>query len=327
MYNTEQKEKFITEYTERESVRRVCATTFNATEEYEKAWCADLCTRSAAELEPIVATLLGLRSKSMELRMTILREYVKWCITNQVPEACDGMLHVEIDGLEKMKHQTVKNPRHLQAYLDSICDKESDETTDNTLRCYYWMAYAGMKEEDIIRVTADNVDLSYMVIRFGGYEYPIYREALPCIKNCMTLTRFLYEHPNYGADKTVYRDRAEGSALVRGIRAAPSVVSMRAMISRRSRECTTPDDNGNVKTDMHLSYYRVWISGFFYRVYEGELAGITDTAEAFLTVVKDMKKDKTYKLASGRNTQSAKHRKLAWEYQKDYERWKMTLVP
>lgn len=326
MYNAELKEKFISEYTDKESVRRVCVTTFNAIEEHESDWGADLCTRSSEELEPVVGAMLGLRSKSMELRMTIFREYVKWCIKNHVPNVCDGMLHVEIDGVEKMRHQTVKNPRHLQAYLDSICDKENCETTDNTLRCYFWLAYAGMKEEDIIKVTADDVDLSYMVIRFGGYEYPIYREALPCIKNCMVLTRFVFEHPNYDANKTVYRDRAKGRTLMRGIRAVPSVVSIRAMISRRSRECTTPDDNGNVKTDMHLSYYRAWISGLFYRVYEGELAGVTDTKEAFLTVVKDMKKDKVYKLESSRNTQASKHRKLAAEYQRDYERWKMTFT-
>ncbi len=326
MYNTELKEKFITEYTEKESVKRACVTTFNAMAEYETVWGADLCTRSEKELEPIVAAMLGLRSKSMGLRMTILREYARWCLLRNVPGACDGMLHVEIDGLDKMRRQTVKNPRHLQAYLDSICDKESIETSDNTIRCFFWLAYAGMKEEDIILVTADDVDLSNMLVRFGGEEYPVYREAIPAIRNCMTLTQFRYEHPNYDPETTVYRNRAGGKALVRGIRAVPSVVSMRAMISRRSKECTTPDSEGNVKTEMHLSYYRVWLSGFFYRIYEGELAGVPNTQEVFLTVVKDMKKDKVYKLASGRNTQSAKHRKLASEYQKDYERWKMTLV-
>lgn len=318
MYNTELKEKFAKQYTVRTSIRDACLSVFNAFEPYETGWDADLCTKDRETLQPIVDDMLGLRVKSQQLRLTILQEYVKWCLRTGVQGACDGMLHVDSSSLEKMRRQTVKNPRHLQRYLDEICDPEIECTADNTLRVFYWLAYGGMKEEDIFRVTAKDVDLSEMLVRLDGEEYPIYREAIPAFKNCMSLKQFLYNHPNYGAGKVSYRDRADGNLLIRGIRATPSMLSMRTELSRRSKRRL---DDGS--TAMKLSYYRVWLSGIFYRMYEGELAGIKAD---FSKVAADSMEGKTYKLDSGRNTPLAKQRKLAAEYAADYERWKAALL-
>mgnify|MGYP006907948901 CR=1 FL=1 len=318
MYNAELKSRFTKEYTESISVREACYSAFSAFEPYEQHWGADLCTQSAEVLQPAVDKLLGLRSKSIQLRLTIYQEYVKWCIRNDVPGACDGMLNIDSSGLSKMRKQTVKNPKHLQNYLNDICDPESDGTADNTLRCYHWLAYAGMDEADIFQVREADVDLSSMLVRFNNTEYPLYREAIPAIRNCMTLTQFLYKHPNYAADKIVYRDRVDGDILIRGVRSTPSVSSMRAELSRRTRLKTQEG-----KTDLRLSYYRVWISGVFYRMYENELAGAEPD---FFSLAEKITEGKTYKLDSGRNTIGAKRRKLAWEYMTDYKRWKMTLM-
>lgn len=318
MYNTELKSKFAKEYTDSISVREACAAAFSAFEPYEVEWGADLCAQSTETLQPIVDKLLGLRSKSIQSRLAIYQEYVKWCIKNNVPGACDGMLHVDSSGLNKMRKQTVKNPKHLQKYLDEVCDAEEEQTTDNTIRCYYWMAYAGMDEKDIFQVKSSDVDFESMIVRFGGTDYPIYREAIPAIRNCMNLTQFLYKHPNYAADKIVYRDRADGDILIRGIRSTPSVVSMRAELSRRSKSKIADG-----KTELQLSYYRVWISGIFFRMYESELAGIEPD---FFSLVEKLTEGKIYKLDSGRNTVGAKQRKLSWEYMVDYKRWKMTLT-
>lgn len=318
MYNSEQKEKFAKQYTMKISVRDACFTTFNAFEPFETEWGADLCTRDTETLQPIVDDMLGLRAKSQQLRLTILQEYVKWCMKTGVPGACDGMLHVDAVSLEKMKRQTVKSPKHLQRYLDEICDGESEQTADNTIRCYYWLAYAGMKEEDIFSVRVSDVDFSEMLVHFGGKDYQIYLEGLRAFKNCATLKQFLYKHPNYGADKTVYRDRADGDVLIRGIRAVPSVQSMRVELSRRSRVCL---EDG--RTSLQLSYYRVWLSGCFYRLYETEIAeGTVDFSE----LAAEHMAGKTYKLDSGRNTPMAKQRKLEADYAVDYKRWKATLV-
>ena len=318
MYNIEQKDRFVKQYTMRISIRDACFSVFNAFEPFETEWGADLCTRDAETLQPIVDEMIGLRAKSQQLRLTILQEYVKWCLKTGVQGACDGMLRVETVSLEKMKRQTVKNPKHLQRYLDEICDAESEQTADNTLRCYYWLAYSGMREEDIFSVKDSDVDFAEMLVHFNGKDYPIYREAIKALRNCATLSRFVYRHPNYGGDKTVYRDRADGRLLVRGIRAVPSVASMRVELSRRSKRCI---ESG--RTSMQLSYYRVWLSGRFYRLYETELAGGTVD---FTELAAEHMEGRTYKLESGRNTPMAKQRKLAAEYAIDYNRWKATLI-
>ena len=316
MYNEELKTKFVRAYTNSINTAEVCQIVFNAFEKYENAWDADLCTKSAQELQPVVENLVGLRTKSKCIRITILREYVKWCIKTQVPGACDGMLKIEVMGLDKVRHQTVASPLHLQRYLDSICEPEKEETTDNIYRCFYWLAYGGVDEEDILDIKCSDVDLSDMVVRYNGTEVPIYREALPAFKNCVNLKQFVYKHPNY--DKVVYKDRADGDTLVRGIRSAPSVKAMRVELSRRSK---AKIDEG--KTDLRLSYFRVWLSGLFYRMYERERAGIpvdfSDTASQFM-------EGKTYKLDSGRNTPEAKKRQVTKEYLEDYERWKLAFA-
>lgn len=317
MYNTEIKNRFAKEYTTSISVREACLSAFNACEKFELQWGSDLCTQTTETLQPAIDKLIGLRSKSIQLRFTIYREYVKWCLKNGIPGACDGMLHVDASGLNKMREQTVKNPRHLQSYLDSICDPESEKTTDNTMRCYYWLAYAGMAEGEIFNIKSSNVMLDNMIVVHNAEEYPIYREAIPAIRNCMELKSFRYKHPNYSADKITYRDRAEGDILIRGIRSTPSMASMRAELSRRSR-----DRINSGSTNLQLSYYRVWISGIFYRMYECELAGIEPN---FSGVVAKITENKTYKLDSGRNTREAKMRKLSYEYMTDYRRWKLTL--
>ena len=73
-------------------------------------------------------------------------------------------------------------------------------------------------------------------------------------------------------------------------------------------------------TDLKLSYYRVWISGVFFRAFENEQMGIEPD---FSTVVSQQVEGKTYKLDSGRNTQDAKKRQLVHDYLEDYQRWKL----
>lgn len=316
MYNEELKTRFVREYTDSLSTAEVCQTIFNAFEVHEKQWGADLCTKGASELQPVVDSIVGMRARSKWMRLIILKDYVKWCIGMKVPNACDGMLKIEAIGLDKVKHQTVASPFHLQTYLDAICEPETEGTTDNIYRCFYWLAYGGVAEEDILKIKCSDVDLTNMVVKYNGTEVPIYREALPAFRNCATLTQFVYKHPNY--DKLVYKDRADGDTLVRGIRSAPSVNAMRVELSRRSKEKM---DKG--KTDLKLSYFRVWISGLFYRMYERERAGMKVD---FSAAAAQFMEGKTYKLDKGRNTPEAKKRQLAKDYLEDYERWKLAFA-
>ena len=313
MYNQDQKTKFIQSYTRSIKTADVCMTVFNALEKYEVAWGADICTRTTEELQPVIDDLVGLRSRSKWMRMTILKDYVRWCIRNGVPGAYDGITGVNTVGLEKIKQQTISSPAHLEKYLNEICEPVEEKTTDNIYRCYYWLAYAGVKEEDILGIRCEDINFSNMTVLYKGMELPIYREATQAFRNCVELTQFVYKHPNYTS--TVWKDRVPGDTVVRGVRSSPSLKAIRVELSRRSR---TKYDKGLTK--LKLSYFRVWISGIFYRAYEQEMMGIQPD---FRDVVSMQSEGKVYKLDKGRNTQEAKLRQLSRDYIEDYNRWKL----
>lgn len=312
MYNKDLKTKFVKSYTNSINTAKVCESVFNKFERYECNWGADLCTKSAEDLQPIIDDIVGLRARSRFSRLIMLKDYVKWCINvANVPNACDGMLQITTVGLDKIRKQTIASPLHLQKYLNSICEPESDQLSDNIYRCYYWLAYGGVAEEDILRIKCSDVDLSNMVVHYKETEIPIYREAISAFKNCVELTQFVYNHPNYS--KTVWRERAEGDTLVRGFRSNSSLYSLRVEISRRAKL-------HEEETGLRLSYFRTWISGVFYRAYERELIG--DEPD-FSSIADEKMEGKIYKLDSGRNTQEAKKRKVIKDYNEDYQRWKL----
>lgn len=312
MYNKELKARFVKSYTSSINTAKVCESIFNKFEPYEHKWGADLCTRSVEDLQPIIDVIVGLRARSRFSRLIMLKDYVKWCIkVANVENACDGMLKINTVGLDKIRRQTVASPLHLQRYLNVIYSPESYQSTDNIYRCYYWLAYGGVAEEDILRVKCSDVDLSNMVVHYKGTEIPIYREAIAAFKNCVELTQFVYNHPNY--TKTVWRERVNGDTLVRGIRSNLSLYSLRVEISRRAKL-------HEEETGLRLSYFRTWISGVFYRAYECELIGETPD---FSAIVATKMEGKTYKLDSGRNTQESKKRELVKDYNEDYQRWKL----
>lgn len=314
MYNEELKTRFIQEYTNSISRAEACVQAFNAMEQFEVRWGKDFCTKTAAELEPVIEQLVGFRARSRWSRIIIFQKYVKWCVAHRVKDACDGMLQVECVGLDKVKSQMVSNPTMLQAYLDVVCDHESEQTTDNIYRCFYWLAYSGMEERDILNVKCSDVDFNNMVVRYGGVEYEIQREAIPAFRNAATLTEFVYKHPNYPPDKRVIRNRAPGDTLIRGVRSTTTLAALRVELSRRSKKFI---EDG--MTDKQLSYYRVYLSGLFYNMKKREEAGIpvdfSGAASRFM-------EGKTYKLDAGRNTQEAKKRAVVNDYLQDYERWK-----
>lgn len=314
MYNPEIKQRFIEEVIgSSKSKLRVCKHVFNAFEKFENQWGADLCTRSEKELRDVLWNVVGLRAKGQMAGLIVLKDYVKWCLATGVPGACDAMLNINVAGIEKIKHQTVANPRHLQAYMNAVFDPESKLSNDNIFRCYYWLAYSGVEEQDIFEIKCSDVDFRNMIIRYDkkATVVPMYRESIEAFHNCADLDSFKYYHPNYR--DVIVRNRVEGDTLIRGVRAKQTYKSMRDALSRKVHSETNVDK-------MALSYYRVWISGEFYRMYEDEIAGIEPN---FLPIAIQRKRVGEYNLSSCRNTQENKLKQIVNEYMKDYDRWKL----
>ena len=102
MYNAELKSRFVKDYTKSINTANVATTVFEAFEPYEVSWNADLCTKSKEELQPAIDEILALRARSQWMSLTILKEYVKWCIAMKVPNACMGCLALRRQGYPKL---------------------------------------------------------------------------------------------------------------------------------------------------------------------------------------------------------------------------------
>lgn len=324
MYNAELKERFVSEYSKDESKRKALYTLFGAIEKYEVELSKDFSRMGRQELEYVLPEIAGLRHKSRHSRSALLKDYVKWCVDHHVDGATTEVANINFGelGLSKMRRQSVANPQQLQVYLDSVFEKESEETSDVVLRCYFWLAYMGvMNEEDALAIEVSDVSFEDMAIRFRGREYPFYREAIPAIKKCVTLRSFRDARSNRSSAS--YKIRGAGTKLLRTTSDDVSANVIRATICRKAKAKQRKlaiEQSGNNKTaGLSLSYTRVWLSGRFYDMLEKERAGMSVD---FTYLAEEFMEGKTYDLSSGRNTLKAKVKWYAKEYQRDYERWK-----
>lgn len=324
MYNEELKERFIAEFSTATGRRTAARTLFKGLQKYEEEWGSDFCTRSQEEITPAVGQLIGFREGSQKTRLSILKAYVEWCIQNNVEGARDELSKITDFGLDKLRHQMVSSPQHLQRYLNSILDPESEGTIDNVFRCYFWLAYGGVEETDIFKIKTSDVDFVKMTVEYGGESFPIYREAVPAFKVCVEQDYFVYQHPNY----EIRKSRLPGNQLLRGLHnrqadreesKTGSIKVMRVGMSAKQRAQKFRDENEDNSLDLRLGFHRVGLSGLFYRTYEAERMGMPPD---FMPAAERFMRGKEYKLDSGRNKIGAKQRRVAAEYLADYNRWK-----
>lgn len=315
VYNQEQKLEFIRNAVESEGSQARAVGIFKATAPFEFEKGADLCTFSGEELNTVMDKVCGMRTRSRYAKKSVISAYIRWCVNKKKPNAIDNTSKINLLGDEKVKSMMVRNPEHLQICLNRVFDQEVDDTQDNTMRFFFWMAYGGMPEEKIVRLTAQDVDLQSMSASKEGSDAVIYRQGLPSITRCINLTQFLYRNQAYVNIGEMWRDRVPGNELIRGVRGSPSLANFRSNLSRKMRRAR---DEG-ISTE-ELTYSRVWLSGVFYRTYEREQAGIEP----------DFKMMAMYSSAGIRAVSSGKDEEiirkslgnLEFGIRSDYQRWK-----
>lgn len=306
MYNEELKRRFIQQYTTKEGTILMCESLFKEIEPHEQAWGMDICNRTQEEVAAVFNKTSGIREKYRLIKLNALRDYISWCVENDVPGAneCSGMLVP--DNTDVLKNKTFRNPLHLQKFLDVVFDDEEKNTVDNTYRCYFWLAYGGALEDDIFYVRESDVDFENMVVKCGGTEIPIYRESIKAFRKSVELRQFVYDHGIY----VTTRERCPGDMLVRGLSDVKKT-SIRKSISRRIKNAL---ESGEIP--MSISYKGVWLSGIFYRAYEAEVAGMPQDFRDFIEYLS---------IVSGKEFDGATIRRLRFDYLNDYNRWKETL--
>lgn len=311
-YNAACKESFIESFTDKPSLIDACVSTFNSISKKEAEWGADICTKDRLELTPLLNSMAGIRQGNPSLRISILRAYGNWCLKNRVPGARDGLLLANVSTIDNIRKKMVPGPRSLQSYLDGICKPESSESPEDVYRCYYWLAFCGFPEEEIFEIKCDEVDFKNMTIRHKGWPpAKIYKEAVPALKNCTTLTSFKMDPKKDGSPAK--KDRFPGDTLVRGTRRNISVNAMRVETSRRSAAALKEK-----RVQIQLSYHGIWLSGLFYRTYDAECEGVP--ADFFVTAT-EIAKGKNYK---DNDPEAAQKRivRISQSYAIDYENWK-----
>lgn len=324
MYNAKLKIRFIQFYAGGlDSTADAAARLFDYLEKFEIEWGADVCTATAEQLKPVVSGIGTARNTYRWANITILQEYVKWCLAESVPGAREGALQLSRDETESIaiRKQMVASPLHLQMVLNKILEPESEETVDTIYRCYCWLIYGGMPSECLYRAKASDVDLSRMQVRYrlssseGGDETErfakIYPEGLISVRAAAELQHFLYKHPLY---KPSRRDRYPGDELLRGIKSPPNADTVERRLNRLNSQAIK-----DRKTDTRISYTRLRLSGIFYRTYEIERATglIQFEDEASVSLLRNIGD-------SGMSKEDIKARqdRLFWNNIDDYTRWK-----
>lgn len=315
MYNEELKTRFIADYANEKSTYRATTRILRRLEKYEKQWGADFCTKSTEELRPVVDEVTGMRYESTVVVLSILREYVKWCINNGVPGACDGMLSIRVAGIGNIKKRMVASPLHLKTYLDTILHPVDEGTIDNTYRCFFWMIYAGVDENYVMSISKRNIDLKNREIRCGSNYYPIYPEALDSFESVVKLKKFKYIHPNYKKEEPTYKERIPGNSILRGVSSDKVLVKLKEQITARITRAIADG-----KTELRLSSNRAALSGIFYRLYDRERAGLPISFTEFATMrvaknTPDVFKDK--------KETDKRIKKAERDLENDYARWKL----
>lgn len=273
MYNQDQKSEYIKSVANTVSMRKYYTSVFTSVEKYEEALGMDICSMNQSQLNSVINSdsILSLRYHTREVLVSVLRNYGIWCLGKKVPNALSDITTLRLpdapaDG-QSLKDSMLSSPIHLQQFLDSIFLPESDLTIDNVFRTYCWMLFAGMNKEDTVRVRVENVDLDVMEIRFEGYYYPIYREGVPAIRNCMRLNQFREFRQKGGIAE---RNRVDGDILLRGegrldllyLRIKDAIIRAKAKAFKNGR------------TSLNPSSASIKLSGIFYRTYMDELAGV-----------------------------------------------------
>ncbi len=266
MYNEVTKIQFIREYTGSLETRFVAKDVFDIFEPYESNWNKDLASVDINDLRPIIREATIRLKQNGWMAPTIVNEYIKWCAINNQSEVNESLIdRVKGVDTDKIKKRLVSTPENLQTYLDILFDDPKLETVDNIFRGYFWLAYSGLDEEDMYRVSSDDVNLRSLTVTFNGMIYPLYSIAVPTFQKLKYLSDFVYDHRLY----TTRRQRSEESMLLRGLAPKTDLLYHRTKISFIN---TKAIKDGRI--DKRLSYSGVRKSGMFYKAYVDEQNGL-----------------------------------------------------
>lgn len=266
MYNPELKERFIAEATQSEHTALVYRRIFEITEAFEEKLQKDICEMDSQSGRPLADAITNVSGESIEKRLSLVKQYVRWCVRNGVPGATDSFLGVVPNPFSQIRKRMVSGPIMMRDYLNLVFDWPGELTVHNVFRCLMWLGFMGVAADRAYTLSANDVDLERRIVRVDDMICEIPDEAMPEFRNCVMQTGF-FRVVNRGKTAQM-TPRASGNLLLRSLveGANPENIKIRISINQRAAE-----ESG--KTDKRLSYEHARLSGFFYRMFQREMAG------------------------------------------------------
>ena len=265
MYNEELKERFIREATESEHTANIYRKIFRITEKHEADAGLDVCEMDAVTGKSVADSLVNISGSSIEKRLMLVKQYVRWCVRNNIPGASLAFLDVvPMPPYGKIRSKMVSSPLMLRDYLDTAFDNPDKKSIHNVYRCYLWLGFMGIPGDLVTSLTVSDVDLRERTVRCLGEEFFIPDEAMPEMRNCVTLNGFSVDYPSVSI-----RPRASGTRILRGFSDNTNLITLRVKTSEFGKKA---EDRG--LTDKRITYAYAKLSGIFYRAFRNEMAGI-----------------------------------------------------
>lgn len=274
MYNEELKSQFINECIEHEDVKKRASSIFKASSKFEERAGKDICAMNELELVEVLEQVTGIRLARQTTDMSILRKYARWCLENNVHGSNDILLEAQSISYDRLKTVMVSSPAHLHERLNLVFPPETDCRPDNLCRGYFWLAYMGLREDEVPLIRSEHIDLKHMTLNFNDKKYPIYKESVPVIRYLCSANSFIYDYVKYEA--VVERD--SGTQILRGMKKGSGVntASIRRLSSRRIQDCITTDEK------IVLRFKSIHLSGVLYQMYMAERPAEEFDIEYFL---------------------------------------------
>lgn len=214
-----------------------------------------------------------------QLRLSLVRTtflYNRWCRRNKLPAKDNITRSTQVKKM-KLEYEIIRSPAHLQEMLDKALDEEKKCTADLCCRGAAWLAYAGLTEEEVVTITAKDInfrDKSLCVFRDGfPRKIRLFDEGMESLSLLAKLTAFDSYRKSYKDKKTEFK-RVNSDSIIRGVDTGRSA---RSKISKKQRSNSIILANifnrqrsgGKLEP---LTYKNLWKCGYFYRAYLEERA-------------------------------------------------------
>lgn len=312
MYNEQQKLSFIKHYASQSIIEVQLKGLFEKVAGTETDLDKDLSQFEVSDMQIVLPMIAGFSSETTRKAIYLLKQYIKWCNDTNCPDVNEQLLQLPTSKImagfeEGIERELITSPLQLQTHLDAIFRPIESNSIHNIYRAFLWLAYSGLAEQDIRVVTKNHINWNHMAIYINNDSYPIYREEVSTLMNCITLTHFEKCNPIHF--KKQYLQRSMDNAIIRGAEGTTGVD--RSELSKIARNAHKLG-----KIDYVISYTNVWTSGVFYNAYECERAGVPyDFSAAIRQYYRNKGKDPDSIPIPSRN-------KLNRRFINDYNRWK-----